>query len=125
MAGAHVKGGATTRTPTPIPTPTLTLTPTPTTIPTPTLARTPTNNFTRATVPTEVVAHWRLVHDVGDYAVELGAEFIVLCDVGVATSREDSDKSTLAVARTRHVVERPVVSLVPDPTVASGGNVSE
>jgi hypothetical protein len=74
-------------------------------------------------VLTEVVAHWRLVHDVGDDAVELGAEFIVLCDVGIATSRENSDESTLAVARTRHVVERPVVSLVPDHKVAAGGHV--
>jgi hypothetical protein len=74
-----------------------------------------THTHTRARARfTEVVAHWRLIHDIRDDAVELGAEFIVLCDVGKATRREDSDESTRAVARARHVVQRSAVSLVPE-----------
>ena len=52
----------------------------------------------------EVISHWRLIHDIGDNAVELGAKLVVLFLIGKTAGLEQADKGALAVTAARHVV---------------------
>ena len=61
---------------------------------------------------TEVVAHGRLVQDLGNNAVERGAEGVVRLLVGVAARPECGHRKGGAVRGTGYIVKRAVVGSV-------------
>ena len=52
----------------------------------------------------EVISHWRLIHDIGDHAIQLRAKLVVLFLIGKAAGLEQADKGALAVTAARHIV---------------------